>query len=291
MMTREPISIKHLVLQNGIFYMVVLLIAFGLKYHYSQARSDDLVWILDPTAGLVEHISGISCEKEVHTGYVNHEHRIIIAPSCAGVNFFIIAFCLVLFSFIHHLPRKRVKLFWLAIGMVSAYVLTILVNALRIISSIYFYNADIYCGWITPQRVHRLEGIVIYFFFLCLYYMIINKGIHHYCRRTAAKRKSANRSNLTQSDYLRWACAGLIPLFWYGLITLGIPLVNAAYRGRRIRFAEHSGMVISGCLVVIAAIFFLQMGWQRIGNTIKRLTKKYIRYTTRVLYKSRFMLF
>jgi hypothetical protein len=214
MMTREPISIKHLVLQNGIFYMVVLLIAFGLKYHYSQARSDDLVWILG----------------------------------------------------LHHLPRKRVKLFWLAIGMVSAYVLTILVNALRIISSIYFYNADIYCGWITPQRVHRLEGIVIYFFFLCLFYMIIKKGLCFVHGKLPARQKRIFHNHYRASDYYRRVRAVLIPLFWYVLITLGVPLLNAAYRGKTARFAEHGAMVVFGCLIVVGAVLLVQFGWRRVKN-------------------------
>jgi hypothetical protein len=88
---------KIFVRGNWIFLLLTLLVAFGLKYHYSQARSDDLVWILGPTAVLVEQLSGIDFDKEAHTGYVNNEHRVIIAPACAGVNFFIIAFCMAVF--------------------------------------------------------------------------------------------------------------------------------------------------------------------------------------------------
>ena len=51
-------------IKNSILYMAVLLMAVGLKYHYSHARSDDLGWILGPTAGVVEYFSGIAFEKE-----------------------------------------------------------------------------------------------------------------------------------------------------------------------------------------------------------------------------------
>ena len=78
---------KRIGLVNAIFYLAVVLIAFGLKYHYSKAGSDALVWILTPTATLVEQISGIPFEYETGTGFVNSVHRIIIAPSCAGVYF------------------------------------------------------------------------------------------------------------------------------------------------------------------------------------------------------------
>jgi exosortase K len=271
-MTREPNKIKDLVLQNAIFYMFALIIAFGLKYHYSRTGSDDLIWILGPTAGLVEHISGIPFESEAGTGFVNHKLRVIIAPACAGVNFLIIAFCMAVFSGLHYFKRIRLKVSWLAISALSAYLLTIPVNALRIILSIYVYDADIYSGWLTAQRVHRLEGVVIYFFFLCLFYRIIMKATHHYLRTTAEKRSGGNHRNLTSSDDNRRASAGLIPLFWYGLITLGIPLINAAYSKNGVRFAEHSGMVISGCLMVIAALFLIQLGWQRIKNRMRRCT-------------------
>jgi exosortase K len=157
-------KINRPVLQSGIFYILVLFIAFGLKYHYSQAGSVDLVWILEPTARLVEHISGIEFESEVDTGFISREYRIIIAPSCAGINFLIIVFCMAMFSGIHVIRHSGSKLLWLIASLVCAYILTVAVNTLRIIASIYAYNADIYFGWITPARIHRLEGVVIYFF-------------------------------------------------------------------------------------------------------------------------------
>jgi exosortase K len=269
-MITEPNKIKELVLKNAIFYLLALMIAIGLKYHYSRAGSDDLIWILGPTAGLVEWIGGIPFESETGAGFVNHKLRVIIAPACAGVNFLIIAFCTAVFSGLHYFKRIREKIGWLTISALSAYLVTIPVNALRILFSIYVYDADIYCGWLTVQRVHRLEGVVIYFFFLCLFYRIIMKTTHHYLRATAKKRGTGFRRNLALSGDNHWAAAGLIPLFWYGLVTLGIPLINAAYSKNGFRFIEHSGMVICGCLMVVAAIFLMQSGWQRIKNRIAR---------------------
>jgi hypothetical protein len=66
------------------------------------------------------------------------------------------------------------------------------------------------------------------------------------------------------------AGAGLIPLFWYALITLGIPLINAAYSKNGFRFIEHGGMIICGCLMVIAALSLIQSGWQGIKKLITR---------------------
>ena len=266
----KPPAMKRFVLQNGVFYFVVLVIAFGLKYHYSRAGSDELTWILAPTAGLVEQLSGIRFENEARVGFVNHEYRVIIAPSCAGVNFLIIAFCMAGFYGIHRLGRWQHKMGWLAAGAISAYLLTLGVNTLRIILSIFMYHADIYWSWITPQRVHRLEGIVIYFFFLCLFYMIIKMVMHPITRSASANRKENSAENYPGSVYFQWICAGLIPMFWYVLITLGVPLINAAYRSNTVRFAEHGIVVIGGCLIVVVAVFLIQFGWQWVKNFITR---------------------
>ncbi len=99
MMTEKKSNmILHHLLRNSIFYILALLIAWGLKYHYSRSGSDELAWVLAPTAGLVELISGIQFENEAHTGFVSQGSRIIIAPACAGINFLIIAFCMATFS-------------------------------------------------------------------------------------------------------------------------------------------------------------------------------------------------
>ena len=266
MLTKTADNQRKFKFENALWYRIVLLIACGIKYHYSKAGSDALIWILAPTAGLVEKISRIPFEYEALTGFVNSAQRIIIAPSCAGVNFLIIAFCMATFCGLHRFRQPEHKLFWLMISAINAYALTLVVNTLRIILSIHMYRVDIYGAWITPLRVHRLAGIVIYFFFLCLFYMIMNKGLRRLLLKNNTKQTGDTRSGPSRSAHLRWPSITMTPLIWYALITLGVPLVNAAYLGNSARFAEHLGMVISGCAIVIAAIFLIQWGWQRLKN-------------------------
>jgi exosortase K len=261
---------KLFMLQNGIFLLAALFFAIGLKYHYSLAGSEDLAWILRPTAGLVELLSGIRFEEEAHTGFLSRTHRIIIAPACAGVNFFIIAFCIAVFSGLPRIERKRAKCSWLAASVVGAYLLTILVNALRIILSIYSYDAGLYSGWITPERVHRLEGVFIYFFFLSLFYSIIEKALYRLSRGTTA-RADMLRGRRAQAGYCRWVLAGAVPLFWYFLVTVAVPLLNGAALGQAVHFVEHSVTVIGGCLFVWAAVFLMRSGWRRIGDHLRHL--------------------
>jgi exosortase K len=282
-------KIKLLVWQNGIFYILALFIALGLKYHYSRAGSADLVWVLGPTACLVEHISGIQFESEANTGFVSRGYRIIIAPSCAGINFLIIVFCMAMFSGIHVIRRSGSKLLWLATSLVCAYILTVAVNTLRIIASIHSYNADIHFGWLTPARVHRLEGIVIYFFFLCLFYMIIIKLVHRIRQGAGGKNITAARYCDGQTDYFRCACTCLIPLIWYGLITLGVPLFTGSFQENVSRFKEHSWTVICASLTILAIIFLIQLVRRRIARIIEnRLDCEFYIATETPKHKHRF---
>jgi len=255
--TEEMKTGKSFVLRNGMFFFLVLVFAAGLKYHYSEAGSEDLVWILRPTASLVERISGIPFEQEAHTGFVSYARRIVIAPACAGVNFLIVAFCMAAFSGLYHIAHQRLRCLWLAGSLATAYGLTVLVNAVRIVLSIYSYDADIYSGWLTPERMHRLEGVVIYFFFLCLFYRIITTAC---CLIRREQRGTIDGGRAKAASRL----ALLVPLFWYGLFTLAVPSLNGALARDGARFAEHGGMVVSGCLAVLAALLLSQWGWKSI---------------------------
>lgn len=246
--------------------MVVLLIAVGLKYHYSNARSDDLGWILAPTAGVVEYISGIAFEKEDGAGFVNRANRIIIAPSCAGVNFLIIAFCMAAFSGLHHLKSSGLKIFWLGNSAAWAYVLTIAVNAFRIVASIYMYKADIYYHGLTPERLHRIEGVFIYFFFLCLFYVTLDRIIRFCTQDRERKQKKWIRRH---SDSIGSGHAAFIPLFWYLFISLGIPLLNRAYHKNGPQFVEHCLVILSVCMVVFLVVFLIQSCWGWIFRRIQ----------------------
>ena len=237
--------------------MVVSLIAIGLKYHYSHARSGDLGWILGPTAGMVEYLSGMTFEKEDGAGFVNRENRIIIAPSCAGVNFLIIAFCMAAFSGLHHLKSSGSKICWVGNSAAWAFVLTITVNALRIVASVYIYKADIYYHGLTPERLHRIEGVFIYLFFLCLFYMALNK-ILDFCNRNPENKQKKWICQYQGS--IGWGHAAVIPLCWYVMISLGIPLLNRAYQKNGPQFVEHSLVILSVCLVVFWVVFLIQSG-------------------------------
>lgn len=231
--------------------LTALGIAYGLKRHYSRAGGEALAWILRPTAGLVEILSGIPFEPEGDAGYLNRERRVFIAPACAGVNFLIIAFCAAAFSGVFRLRRPSWRFLWIGISLLWAYAATLWVNALRITASIHLQGADIYAGGITPDRVHRIGGTALYVLFLFGFHL----GIRRLLDRIAPEDgRDPPRRRLP---------AGLAPLFWYLAVVLGIPLFTAAFREDPGRFTEHALMVVAVSLGIWALTLLLGWGLKR----------------------------
>lgn len=256
-------KLKTVSLKRYGLYLGVFLVALGLKYHYSRAGSDDLGWILGPTSWVVEHICGIPFEHETGSGYVSLDYRIIIAPACAGVNFFIIAFCMSAFSGLSLLRHSAFKGPWVLSSAAGAYLLTVVVNAVRIWVSIWTLGADVSSKTMTPEMIHRVEGTFIYFFFLSLFYLILRKTLHWFIpleSRTTTRWFRKNEKNPQKGPCF------LVPLFWYTLFCLGIPLVNRSYQKNGTLFVEHGIVVLSVCAVVILLIFLIQLFYRRIAD-------------------------
>lgn len=248
-------SIKRILISYAAPYGLGVILAIALKYHYSVAGSEDLRWVLSPTARVVQRLTAISFEWEEHTGFVSRLHGIIIASSCAGVNFLIIAFSTLYFTTIRMMPSVTWKGLWLGIAFGISYILTIGVNGLRIVAAVSLYQADIYGGWLTPERVHRIEGTLIYFTALLIAHQVVTRAANFFISRIPGKA-------------LRWSV--LVPFLWYSLIALGIPLLNNGPLQGGLRFIEHGGLVLFMCagvlIVFIAVVFLYQSAAARIGH-------------------------
>jgi exosortase K len=244
-----------------LFYSVGLLAALGLKTIYSRGGSEDLKWILLPTTRLVEALSGLTFEYEKHAGFVNRAEGIIIAPSCAGINYMIIVFCSFYFSFLPRFKASGAKLAWLGCSLGLAYLVTLGANAGRIMLSILLFEADIYGGWVTPERVHRIEGTVIYFLFLLVVYLLMERGVEYWKPSKGVRRLWLDARH---QALISLCLAFLVPFFWYGVITIVLPLLNGAARVEGAKFLEHSLLVFSlslGVLVTLFSILLLCSGW------------------------------
>jgi exosortase K len=245
----SPSALCHLK-QNALFYLAVILIALVLKQHYSQAGPGQLEWILKPTAGLVSMVSGHRFLFEAGTGYVCDARRVIIAPGCSGVNFMLMAFGMAAFTGLHHMRRRSHRFIWLMGSLAASYLLTLGVNTLRILVSIHTFHSDFSFRGLTWGEIHRMEGVVIYFFFQMLFYSMI-RGVAKKYRLHMRGWKSGlpGRSSIPSIGIRKMAVAGLTPCAWYLAVTLVVPFLNNAPRTTGGRFYDHASVVLGLCLI------------------------------------------
>jgi hypothetical protein len=97
--------------------------------------------------------------------------------------------------------------------------------------------------WINPEQLHRLEGIFIYFGFLLFLFTFAES-----LEDVVDSRASTRRSLLRQS---------LIPLSIYWFTTLGIPIINGAYR-QGVSFWEHSAFVLITPIVLLLPLLAIR---------------------------------
>lgn len=230
-------------LPAALLTVVVMLL---LKRHYSLATAEQLDWVLAPTAGLVAWCTAASPVLENGVGYVDPAQGIIVAPACAGINFMIMAFGLAAFCGLNQIRRPAGQLVWLALAFATAYCLTLPVNAVRIALSLTLYQADIYTGWLTAERVHRLAGIGLYLGALWLLYLGLRRIIARFWGR------------FDQQDQLGlMRLPGCLVVGWYLIGTLGVPLANGAWRRGASAFGEHCVTVVLASLALCSMVWLV----------------------------------
>lgn len=217
-----------------------LSIAVALKAFYSTAGAGDLVWILGPSSWLARVLGGIDLAWEPGAGYISHTYRLIVGPSCAGINFGVIAFLALYFSFA---GRRRSRWRWLASSMVLAFAAAIVANAVRIVVSAHLWDAAFYLEWLTGEEMHRAAGTLIYYGALIGLWAAVDSGTR-----------------------ARAGWIWLVPFSWYVGISLGVPVAHRVSIVRTDHFREHAAWVL-GILTLVTLIVFL--GWI-VASTVRK---------------------
>lgn len=241
--------------ENGLFYAAGLLAMTGLKYYYSHATADGLRWMLAPVAHLAGLLGGIHFQWQSHAGFVSHSREVVIAPACAGINFMIICFSAIFFSFVARLRGIGTKCGWIVVCFAASYLVTICVNTVRIIISIYLYSAPIYGGFLSPERVHCLAGTVIFVAFLVAVFQSADRFMR---RRSYSGPPMPVTAKSGLAGFPSIFLVTSLPFAWYVLITVIVPLLNGAARRDGCRFAEHAALVTAAglciCLIPVAVV-------------------------------------
>ncbi len=222
-------------MKTKLFALVVTaLVAWGLKRHYADARADDLWWVLSPTARLVEVMTGAGFAPVPGEGHFSRERLFLIEKSCAGINFMIAAFGMLVFALLHRVGAGIPGAGVLAVSLLASYAAAVLVNATRIAIAMWLGAHSAMPSTFSAADVHRVEGIAVYFGGLVLLYYLAQR----LDRGAIAFRGTA------------------LPLAVYYAVTLGLPLANGAARSGA-PFVNHALVVLVVPPVAIVLAFAL----------------------------------
>ncbi len=209
----------------------IFVIALALKYHYSTASVNHLRWILAPTTFIVDLVTSTAFTFESHAGYMSDDHTFLIAASCAGVNFLIIAFSMLTLG---ELWRTR-EIAWRVIPLYAfaAYMTTLIANTVRIVIAMWMHDEKFSTRWLDADELHRIEGIVVYFSFLLLLFL-------------ASEGRTENKTYRVK-----------LLLAIYYAVTLGIPLVRGSFVEPE--FWRHAMFVVLVPVILILPLAFSRL--------------------------------
>jgi exosortase K len=147
-----------------------VLIAWGMKRHYADARADDLEWILGPTARLVGVMTRTRFALQPGEGYFSRDRLFLIEKSCAGINFMVAAFGMLMLALLHRVGSATSAARVLGVSLLASYSAAVVVNAVRIAIAMWLAAHPAVLSHFSAADVHRVEGIVVYFGGLVLLY-------------------------------------------------------------------------------------------------------------------------
>jgi exosortase K len=148
-------------------------IACSLKRHYADARADDLLWMLTPTAWLAGIASGATFAFEPGEGYLSRDHLFLIEKSCAGINFMIAAFGMLVCALLHRVKAGLSAAHVLGVSLAASYMAAVVINGTRVAIAMWLAGHPVMTSTIGADAAHRIEGIALYFGGLVLLYEIV----------------------------------------------------------------------------------------------------------------------
>ena len=154
---------------------VIALAMWGLKRHYATAEVGELSWILHPVARLSALVSGADFEWEPGSGFLSRERFFVIAKPCAGINFMLAALAAVGFLLSEGAVSWRASTWRAALTVGIAFLATVIANTIRIVVALWLTAHPLVTNFWTAARIHRLEGIAVYFGALVALHLLVER--------------------------------------------------------------------------------------------------------------------
>lgn len=233
-----------------ISYFLGLLIVISLKLYSDQAGSDELIWILRPTAWWTSILSGFTFTYEQGAGYVNHSLRFIIAPACAGLRFLMIACLMLIWSFVHRMDSRKKQLHWTLLSLPVSCLITIFVNGIRITLSIILppllQKPESIIRNISSGQLHTAIGTLVYFLSLLILYWAGDQLSQRIGKKAAIQKK-------------QFIWKKLLPILWYLGPVIGLPFLSRmAYKDyKNFRSYELPVLIVCGSVLFLLTLLYL----------------------------------
>lgn len=158
------------------YYLTTIGFFILLKFIYTLADNDNLIFLLKPTDKIVGLLTGSHSVYFSDKGYFHNSLNILIEKSCSGFNFMLLCFCMLSFLFLKYTNNTTLKPLTILISLILSYFLTIFVNASRIFVSIIMQQQANYFLNSRPHFIlHEIVGVTTNLTFLILIYILLEK--------------------------------------------------------------------------------------------------------------------
>ncbi|QXM05300.1 exosortase K [Crassaminicella indica] len=154
-------------------YIWIIFIAACIKMIFKYGDFQYILFILKPVTKIVELVLGVAFKYYEGIGFINADFKIHISRGCSGINFFIMVFLMISFSFLFKIRNKNKSLVAL-IFFIVAYFITIIANASRIIVAFLIMNTITF-NMKYERLMHQSIGVVFYFSYLIITYYLFSK--------------------------------------------------------------------------------------------------------------------
>lgn len=162
---------NHMIKSENIpHYLVGILLFIILKFGFTYADNDSLRFLTKPTSSVISTIKDSDAVYSSAQGFYHEKLYMVIDKSCSGFNFWMLAFIMTLFTTLRYTKSSGAKIWLFPTAMVGTYLLTIIINSSRIMTSLLLNDiiGNKY-AWL-----HQAEGAFIYLTFLITFYVILN---------------------------------------------------------------------------------------------------------------------
>lgn len=166
--------------KNILYYLAAIGLFILLKFGYTFADNDNLIFLLKPTDKIVGLLTGSSSVYFSDKGYYHDNLNILIEKSCSGFNFLLLCFCMLTFLCLKYVDKIVFKSLTIPFAFIVSYFLTIFVNAARIVASIIVQHQ---ANNFLPNRLHlilhEIVGVITNLTFLILIYIVSERFLTH----------------------------------------------------------------------------------------------------------------